>query len=120
MFKNQRLIQNLTYESWVFLTALARAAFLSNCTAALVLNTYHPVTMYAFIPHNTRRENMDGQWTVPKAALTHVVVCLSNRKLFMPLSPVGELILRYSVSDRFMLKQRIITIFRSLAKSWGN
>lgn len=29
---------------------------------------------------------MYGQWTVPKAVLTHVVVCFSNRKLFMPLS----------------------------------
>lgn len=42
MCKNQRLIQNPRYESWMFLTALDRAAFLSNCTAALVLNTYHP------------------------------------------------------------------------------
>lgn len=49
---------------------------------------------------------MDGQRTVPKAALTHVVVCFSNRKLFMPLSPVEELIPRYSVSERFMLKQK--------------
>lgn len=49
---------------------------------------------------------MDGQRTVPKAALTHAVVCFSNRKLLLPLNPAGELILRYSVSDRFMLKQK--------------
>lgn len=99
---------NPTYESWVFLTALARAAFLSNCTAALVLNTYHPqlLCMPSYHTTNTRRGNMDGQRTAPKAALTHAVVCFSSRKLFMPLSPVGELILRYSVSDRFMLKQK--------------
>lgn len=47
------------------------------------------VTMYAFIPHNTRRENMDGQWTVPKAAYSCCSLFLKQEVIYATESSRG-------------------------------